>query len=143
MIADMISNKKLSPILTKLFIRGRKLNISIAFFTKSYFQVPKNVRIKLHSFFISKFPNAGDLQQIAFNHLSNTDFEDFVNLYEKDTAKPCSFLVIDTTLAWDNLLHTRCNLFKKDMKPNHDNWLEMKNCNIILTKNLQKYQHNS
>ena len=99
MITDMISNKKLSPILTKLFIRGRKLNISIAFFTKSYFQVPKNVRIKLHSFFISKFPNAGDLQQIAFNHLSNTDFEDFVNLYEKDTAKPCSFLVIDTTLA--------------------------------------------
>ena len=39
-IADMISNKKRNPILAELFIRGRKLNISLAFLTKSYFAIP-------------------------------------------------------------------------------------------------------
>ena len=45
MIGDMIDNKKLNPIVTELFIRGRKLNISIVFITQSYFKVPKNVRL--------------------------------------------------------------------------------------------------
>ena len=46
MIADMISNKKLNPIVTELFIRGRKLNISIVFLTQYYFAVPRNIRLK-------------------------------------------------------------------------------------------------
>ena len=41
MIADMINNNKLDPIVTALFIRGRKLNISIVFITQSNFKVPK------------------------------------------------------------------------------------------------------
>ena len=41
MIADVINNKKLNSIVTELFIRGRKLNISLAFITQSYFKVPK------------------------------------------------------------------------------------------------------
>ena len=45
MIADMIDNNKLNPIVTELFIRGRKLNISIVFITQSYFKVPKYVRL--------------------------------------------------------------------------------------------------
>ena len=45
MIADMINNKKLIQIVTELFIRGRKLNISIVFITQSYFKVPKDVRL--------------------------------------------------------------------------------------------------
>ena len=45
MIADMINNKKLNPIVTELFIRGRKLNISIVFITQSYFKVPKDARL--------------------------------------------------------------------------------------------------
>ena len=44
-IADMLSNKNLNPIVTELFIRGRKLNISLAFITQSYFAVPKNIRL--------------------------------------------------------------------------------------------------
>ena len=44
MIADMIKNKKLNPIVTELFIRGRKLNIPIVFITQSYFKEPKNRR---------------------------------------------------------------------------------------------------
>ena len=42
MIADMLSNKTPNPIVTELFIRGRKLNISFVFITQSYFAVPKN-----------------------------------------------------------------------------------------------------
>ena len=70
MIADMINNKKLNSIITELFIRGRKLNISIAFITQSYFKVPKNVTLNSTHFFIMKIPNKRELQQIAFNHSS-------------------------------------------------------------------------
>ena len=51
MIADMINNKKLNPVVTELFIRGRKLNISIVFITHSYFKVPKDVRLNSTHFF--------------------------------------------------------------------------------------------
>ena len=57
MIADIINNKKLNPIVTELFIRDRKLNISIAFITQSYFKVPKDVRLKSTYFFIMEIPN--------------------------------------------------------------------------------------
>ena len=52
MIADMIRNNKLNPIVTELFIRGRKLNISIVFITQTYFKVPKDVRLNSTHFFI-------------------------------------------------------------------------------------------
>ena len=45
MITDILSNKTLRPIVTELLIRGRKLNISLAFITQSYFVVPKNIRL--------------------------------------------------------------------------------------------------
>ena len=57
MIADMIHNKKLNSIVTELFIRGRKLNISLVFITQSYFKVPKDVRLNTTHFFIAKIPN--------------------------------------------------------------------------------------
>ena len=52
MIADMINNKKLNSIVTDLFIRGRKLNISIVFITQSYFKVPKEVRLNTTHFLL-------------------------------------------------------------------------------------------
>ena len=55
MIADMINNKKLNSIITELFIRGRKLNISIVFITQSYFKVPKDVRLSSTHFLSWKF----------------------------------------------------------------------------------------
>ena len=82
MIADMINNK-LNPIVTELFIRGRKLNISIVFITQSYFKVPKDVRLNSTHFFIMKIPNKRELQQIALNHSSDIDFKDFMNIYKK------------------------------------------------------------
>ena len=57
MIADKINNKKLNPIVTELFVRVRKLNISIVFITQSYFKVPKDPRLNSTHFFIMKIPN--------------------------------------------------------------------------------------
>ena len=83
MIADMISNKKLNSIVTGLFIRGRKPNISLVFITQSYFKVPKEVRLNTTHFFIRKIPNKRELQQIAISHSSDIDFKDFINIYKK------------------------------------------------------------
>ena len=61
MIADMRSNKKHHPIVTELFIRGRKLNISLVFVTQSYCAVPKNIRLNFTQYFIIKIPNKREL----------------------------------------------------------------------------------
>ena len=81
MIADMINNKKLNSIVSELFIRGRKLNISLVFITQSYFKVPKDIRLNSTHFFISKIPNKRELQQILLNHSSNS--KDFIKIYKK------------------------------------------------------------
>ena len=62
---DVINNKKLNPIVTELFIRGIKLNISIAFITQSYYKVPKDVRLNSTHFFIIKISNKREFQQTA------------------------------------------------------------------------------
>ena len=100
MIADMIHNKKLNSIVTELFIRGRKLNISLVFITQSYFKVPKDVRL-----------NTCHFLQIAINHSSDISTKDFPNIYRKYTDEPYSFLVIDTMLSSNNPLRFRKNLF--------------------------------
>ena len=87
-IAYMINNNKLNPIVTELFIRGRKLNISIVFITQSYFKVPKDVRLNSTHFFIMKIPNKSGLQQIALNHSSDIDVQDFIRIYKKYTKEP-------------------------------------------------------
>ena len=119
MIADMINNKKLNSIVTELFIRGRKLNISLVFITQSYFKVPKDVRLNAPHFFITKILNKRELQQIVINHSSDISTKDFINIYRKCTDKPYSFLVIDTTLTSDNPLRFRKIIFKYNK--NHDN----------------------
>ena len=106
MTADMINNNKLNL----LFIRGRKLNISIVFITQSYFKVPKDVRLNSTHFFIMKIPNKRELRQIALNHSSDIDFKDFMQIYKKCTTEPYSFSVNDTTLPSDDLLRFRKNL---------------------------------
>ena len=67
---NMINNEKLNPIITELFIRGRKLSISIIFISQAYLKVPKDVRLNSTHFFILKIPNQRELQQIALNHSS-------------------------------------------------------------------------
>ena len=78
MIADMIINRKLDSIVTELFIRGRKLNISLVFITQSYFKVPKDVRLNTTHFVIAKIPYKKELQDIPINHSSDIRTEDFI-----------------------------------------------------------------
>ena len=116
MIVDMIHNKKLNSIVTELFIRGGKLNISLVFLTQSYFMVPKDVRLNTSYFFIAKIPNKRELQQIAINHSSDITTKDFTNIYRECTAEPYSFLVIDNTLTSNYPLRLRKNLFNIEYK---------------------------
>ena len=107
----MIHNTNLNSIVTELFISGRKINISFLFITQLYFKVPKNVRLNTTHFFIAKILNKRQLQEIARNHSSDIKNEDFINIYRECTAEPYYFLVNDTTLASNNLLRFRKNLF--------------------------------
>ena len=75
MVADMIINKKINPTVTELFISGAKLNISLVFITKSYFAMPKNIRLHWTHYFQTKVPNKQKLQQNLFNHSSDIDFK--------------------------------------------------------------------
>ena len=113
MIADMINNKKLNPVVTELFIRGTKRNICIVFITQSYFKMPKDVRLNSTHFFIMKIPIKRELQQVALNHTFDIDFKDFIKIYKKCTAQPYSVLVNDTTLPSDDPLRFRKNLLKQ------------------------------
>ena len=80
MIAAIINNKKLNPVVTELFIKDRKISISIFFITQSYFKVPKNVRLNSIHIFIMKILNKRELQQMVLNHSSDIDFKDFINI---------------------------------------------------------------
>ena len=71
MIANMINKKKLNPIVTELFIRGRKINIWVVFITQSYFKVPREVILNTTHFFIMKIPNKRELQETTLNHSSD------------------------------------------------------------------------
>ena len=101
MIADIINNKKVNSIVTELFIRGGKINISLVCITQSYFKVPKDIRLNSTHFFIIKIPNKKELQQIALNHSSDVNSKDFIRIYKKCTSEPYSFLVNHATLVSD------------------------------------------
>ena len=81
-----------------MFIRGRKIIICIVFITQTYFKVPQDVGLNSTHFFIMKIPNKRELQQIALNHSSDIDFNDFMKIYKKYITEPYSFLANDTTL---------------------------------------------
>ena len=109
LIANMVTCQKISPIVTELSIRVRKLNISLVFARQLNFAVLENI---INNYFIIKIPNIAELQHIAFNHSSDINFRELINLYKKCTAKPY-FVVIDVSLASDNLSCFRKNIFQK------------------------------
>ena len=98
MIADIMTNKKFKAIIKELFIRCKKLNISLAFITQSYFSFPKNIRLNSTHYLIMKSKNKRELQNIATNHFADIDYKDFMKIYRECRKKPFSFLTIDTTL---------------------------------------------
>ena len=111
MIADIMTNKKFQAIIKELFIRCRKLNISLVFITQSYFFVPKVVRLNSTHYLIMKINNRKELQNIAINHSADIDYQDFMKIYRECTKEPFNFLTIDTTLPASNPLRFRKRLF--------------------------------
>ena len=81
-VADRLSNKKLNPMVTELFIRGRKLDTSLVFIIQSYFAVPQDIRLNSTHYFNMKISNKQEVKQIASQNSSDIDFQDFINLYE-------------------------------------------------------------
>ena len=81
MIADIMTNKKFQAIIKELFIRCRKLNISLAFITQSYFSVPKDVRLNSTHYLIMKINNRKESQNISVNHSADIDCKDFMRIY--------------------------------------------------------------
>ena len=120
MIANIMSNKKFQAIIKELFIRCRKLNISLVFITQSYFSVPKDVRLNSTHYLIMKINNRKELQNIAINHSADIDYKDFVKIYRECTKKPYSFLTIDTTSPASDPLRFRKNLLPS--YKNDSNW---------------------
>ena len=83
MIADIMTNKKFQSITKELFIRCRKLNISLVFITQSYFSVPKDVRLNSTHYLIMKINNKKELRIIADTHATNIDYQDFIKIYRE------------------------------------------------------------
>ena len=111
MIVDIMANKKFQAIIKELFIRCRKLNISLTFITQSYFSVPKVVRLNSTHYMIMKINNIRELQNIAISHSADFDYKDFMKIYREHTKEPYSFLTIDTALPASDPLRFRKNFF--------------------------------
>ena len=111
MIADIMTNKKFQSLIKELFIRCRKINISLVFITQSYFSVPKDVRLNSTHYLIMKINNKRELQNIAINHSADIDYKDFMKIYRECTKDRFNFLTTDTTLQANNPLRFRKNLF--------------------------------
>ena len=112
MIADIMTNNEFKAIIKELFIRCRKLNISLVFITQSYFSVPKDVRLNSTHYLIMKINNKRELQNIAINHSADIDYQDFMKIYRECTKEQYDFLTIDTTLPASDPLRFRKNLFE-------------------------------
>ena len=102
-----MANKKFQSIIKDLFIRCRKLNISLVFITQSSFSFP-NTLPNTH-YLIMKIHSRRELRQIAIDHSTDIDYKDFLKIYRNCTKEPYSFLTIDTTLPADNPLRFRKN----------------------------------
>ena len=111
MIADIMSNKQFQVITKELFIRCRKVNISLVFIPQSYFSAPKDVRLNSTHYLIMKINNKKELKNISINHSSDIYYKDFATVYRECIKKLYSFLTIDTTLPASDPLSFRKNLF--------------------------------
>ena len=95
-IADIMNNKNFQAIMKELFIRCRKLNISLVFITQSYFSVPKDIISNSAHYLIMKINNKRELQNIAINHSADIDYKVFMKIYRECTKEPFNFLTADS-----------------------------------------------
>ena len=96
MIADIMRSEKFKAIVKELFIRCRKLNISIVFITQSYFRTPKYARLNSTHYILMKIGNKKELKSIAEENSGNLDFKDFLKIYNYCTKEAYSFMLVDT-----------------------------------------------
>ena len=96
----------------------RKLNISIVFITQSYFRTPKDARLNSTHYLLMKIQSKRELQNIAHDNSGDTDFKDFLKIYNDCTKEPYSFMTIDTTVPTSDPIRFRKNfsesLYKND-----------------------------
>ena len=81
MIADIMINKKFQAIIKELFIRCRKLNISLVFITQPYFKTPKDARLNSTHYLIMKIHNRRELQNIAADNSADIHYKVFLKIY--------------------------------------------------------------
>ena len=91
------------------------MNKSLAFITKSYFRVSKDVRLNSTHYLIMKIHNRREIQQIAIDHSADIDYKDFLKIYRNCTNEPYYFLTIDTTLLADNPMRFRKNFSRSPL----------------------------
>ena len=96
MIADIMRSEKFKAIVKELFIRCRKLNISIVFITQSYFRTPKDARLNSTHYILMKIGNYKKLKSIAEENSGHLNFKDFLKIYNYCTKEPYSFMLVDT-----------------------------------------------
>ena len=96
MIADIMRSEQFKAIVKELFIRCRKLNISIVFITQSYFRTPEDARLNSTHYILMKIGNKKELKSIAEENSGHLDFKDFLKIYNYCTRKPYSFMMVDT-----------------------------------------------
>ena len=107
MIADIMSSKKFKAIVKKLFVRCRKLNISIVSITQSYFRMPKDARLNSTHYVIMKIQSRKELQNIAQENSGDIDFKDFLKTYKDYTSEPYFCMIIDTAVPNGNPMRFR------------------------------------
>ena len=93
MIADITRSGKFKAIVKNLFIRCRKLNISIVFITQSYFRTPKDARLNSTHYILMKIGNKEELKSIGEE---NSGHLDFLKIYNYCINEPYSFMMVDT-----------------------------------------------
>ena len=95
MIADIMRSETFKAIIKELFIRCRKLNISIVVTTQSYFRAPKDARLNSTHYILMKIGNKKELKSIAEEKSGHLDYKDLLKMYNYCTKEPYSFMMID------------------------------------------------
>ena len=96
MIADIMRCEEFKAIVKELFIKCRKLSISIVFITQSYFRTPKDARLNSTHYILMKIGNKKELKSIAEENSGHLDFKEFLKIYKHCTRDPYLFMMVDT-----------------------------------------------
>ena len=113
MISHVMSDRRAQQILKDLFIRCRKLNISLCFLTQSYFSVPKDIRLNCTHYILFKLNNKRELQNIAINHAADIDYDDFIKIYRHSTKAKDQLKILDNKIKQNKADY---DLYRKNAK---------------------------